>query len=160
MGCHSSWCSQRLNTRHTSVPNFHKRYCIRHFMWYSSFADDIRLSVIVDRPDNAEARLQADIKVISEWLQRWMVQFNPSKSEHLIVYRQQSKANHPPLLKFNEIIPEVDDHKYLGVFFSSDDLWHSQINYLIAKAWKRVHIMRQLMYILTGNHYKLFILRL
>ena len=45
---------------------------------------------------------------------------------------------------FQQRIPEVDEHKHLGVILSNDCSWHSHIKYITDKAWKRVHIMRKL----------------
>ena len=45
------------------------------------FADDTSLSMIVDNPDEVGRVLQSDIDKINQWAQKWLVKFNPSKSE-------------------------------------------------------------------------------
>ena len=45
------------------------------------FADDTSLSMVVGDPDTAGAILQTDINKITAWANRWLVKFNPSKSE-------------------------------------------------------------------------------
>ena len=47
---------------------------------------------------------------------------------------------------FNQQINEVEHHKHLGVFFSSDCSWHKHIDYIKEKAWTRINIMRKLKY--------------
>ena len=44
----------------------------------------------------------------------------------------------------NSLIPAVDSHKHLGVFFSDDCSWHHQIEYMKGKAWTRINIMKRL----------------
>ena len=44
----------------------------------------------------------------------------------------------------NYQISEVEFHKHLGLYFSSDCSWHHHINCIKEKAWLRVNIMRKL----------------
>ena len=108
------------------------------------FADDTSLFVIVEQPHTTADLLQDDIRKISTWAEKWLVTFNPSKSESLIVSRKRLRQPHPPLTMLGEQIPEVQEHKHLGVFLSNDCSWHSHIDYVTEKAWKRVNIMRKL----------------
>ena len=48
----------------------------------------------------------------------------------------------------NTEINEVSAHKHLGIFFSNDCSWHSHIDYIKEKAWKRINIMRKLKFVL------------
>ena len=48
------------------------------------FADDTSLSLVVGDPDTTGAILQTDINRITDWANRWLVKFYPSKSESLI----------------------------------------------------------------------------
>ena len=41
-------------------------------------------------------------------------------------------------------IAEVDYHKHLGIYFSSDCSWHEHISYIKEKAWSRINVMRKL----------------
>ena len=43
---------------------------------------------------------------------------------------------------------EVDTHKYLGIYLSSDGSWHKQIGYIKEKAWARINIMGRLRLVL------------
>ena len=49
------------------------------------FADDTSLYIIVNNPDNAAEILNADLETIHSWAKTWLVKFNPSKSESLLV---------------------------------------------------------------------------
>ena len=44
----------------------------------------------------------------------------------------------------NQQISEVQFHKHLGIFLSNDSTWHTHIEYIKAKAWKRINVMRRL----------------
>ena len=112
------------------------------------FADDTSLYVIVDRPDSAAISLQNDILKITHWAEKWLVNFNPSKTESMIISRKLNKPNHPTLTMLNEDIVEVESHKHLGVILSGDGTWHHHITYIMEKAWKRINIMRKLKYII------------
>jgi hypothetical protein len=110
------------------------------------FADDTSMYVIVDHADQAAITMQQDIAKISEWANSWLVNFNPSKSESLLISRKHKKIHHPTLTMSNKDILEVKVHKHLGVHISNDGTWHHHIEYIKNKAWQRVNIMRKLKY--------------
>ncbi|XP_060593627.1 uncharacterized protein LOC132748097 [Ruditapes philippinarum] len=58
------------------------------------------------------------------------------------------QQSHPSLNMHGHIIPEVGHHKHLGIILSNDCSWHEHINFIVNKAWKRVHIMRRLKFTL------------
>ena len=108
------------------------------------FADDTSLSMVVGDPDTAGAILQTDINKITAWANRWLVKFNPSKSESLIISRKRNKPAHPKLFMSGVEIPSVHVHKHLGIFISNDGSWDYHVNQILVKAWKRIGIMRNL----------------
>ena len=89
------------------------------------FADDTSLYIIVDNPINAAGILNVDLETIHLWADKWLVKFNPAKSESLLVSRKTNKNVHPPLIMNTEYINEVQHHKHLGIFLSNDGTWHS-----------------------------------
>jgi hypothetical protein len=112
------------------------------------FADDTSLYVEVQDPNIAANQLQADIDKISSWAAKWLVTFNPSKSESLVVSRKRNRPVHPTLSMLGQNIPEVTVHKHLGVNISEDASWHIHIESIVEKAWKKVHILRRLKFLL------------
>ena len=48
------------------------------------FADDTSLYIIVDDPVRAAFQLNSDIEKVHEWATKWLVTFNPTKSESII----------------------------------------------------------------------------
>ena len=114
---------------------------------YSSiglFADDTSLYIIVDNPQQAANLLNADLAKIHLWASRWLVSFNPSKSESMTLSRKQNKPLHPPLNMAQLNINEVTSHKHLGLIFSDDGSWHELIDHVKAKSWFILNIMRKL----------------
>jgi hypothetical protein len=112
------------------------------------FADDTSLYITVDHPDNTAQILNSDIVKIMNWADTWLVTFNPTKTESLIISRKQIKPIHPPISMLNTNISSVASHKHLGVILSSDCGWKSHTDYIRQKAWKRINIMRKLKFIL------------
>ena len=74
------------------------------------FADDTSLYLTIDDPTTAANVIQSDINKINSWADRWLVKFNPSKSECLIMSRKVNKPTHPPLHMSNEEISSVSHH--------------------------------------------------
>ena len=108
------------------------------------FADDTSLYIIVDNPAEAAQILNSDMEKISQWAKRWLVSFNPAKSESLLFSRKINKPYHPPVTMNNQIITEVTTHKHLGLTFSNDCTWHEHLAQIKTKAWQRINIMRKL----------------
>ena len=108
----------------------------------NSFADDICLSMVVGNPNAAGIILQNDINRIILWADKWLVRFNPSKSESLIISRKRNKPTRPDLLMNDTVIPQVNIYRHLRVFISSDGSWDNHLEYIIDKSRKKINIMR------------------
>ena len=76
--------------------------------------------------------------------QKWLVRFNPVKTEAFLASRKLNKPIHPPLLMEGTQIVEVESRKHLGQIFKSDCSWHNHIDYVKEKAWSRVNAMKKL----------------
>ncbi|MEW8513156.1 MAG: hypothetical protein AB2608_20155, partial [Candidatus Thiodiazotropha sp.] len=87
------------------------------------FADDTSLYMVVDNPETTAELLNSDIDKILKWAKRWLVTFNPIKTETLLISRKLNRPFHPSLFMDNQQITEVEVHKHLGVFFSYDCTW-------------------------------------
>ena len=112
------------------------------------FADDTSLSMVIDNPVTDAAKINEDIAKISEWAGKWLVSFNQTKTESLILSRKVSKPYHPNLILNGQPINIVKSHKHLGLIISESGGWTNHIEFIIKKAWKRINIMRQLKYLL------------
>ena len=99
------------------------------------FADDTSLYIEVHDPIAAADCLNRDMSRISEWADRWLVSFNPSKTEALLFTRNTNRHQHPPILFNGQSIDEVTTHKHLGIFLSADCSWASHFEHITTKAW-------------------------
>ena len=84
------------------------------------FADDTSLYMIVDDPVDAAETLNTDLAKIHDWSMKWLVKFNPDKTESMIVSRKSNRPLHPPLMMDNTIINMVSEHKPLDLPISND----------------------------------------
>ena len=106
------------------------------------FADDTSLFIIVDII--AAACLNYDLDKIFQWAAKWLVIFNSSKTESLLISRKTNKDRHPPFFMQNQKVVKIDSHKHLGIVLSNDCSWHQHIKYITDKAWNRINIIRKI----------------
>ena len=59
------------------------------------FADDTSLYIIVDCPLQAGQLLNRDLNVISIWANSWLVTFNLSKTQSMLISRKRNSVFHP-----------------------------------------------------------------
>ncbi len=108
------------------------------------FADDTSLYLEIDNAVESAEKLNRDIDRIHQWSEKWLVKFNPLKTESMVISRKQNKPVHPPLIMHQHNIQEVTSHKHLGVLISDNGLWHDHIDYIVKKAYKRLNVIRKL----------------
>ena len=106
------------------------------------FADDTSIFLRVDNPIGAANELNEDLRTINRWAQQWLVSFNPSKTESLLISKKRNKPQHPPVYFSNTIINEVTEHKHLGIIFSDNGQWNKHIQYIAETTRKRLAILR------------------
>ena len=115
------------------------------------FADDTSLYIVVDNPVQSSLTINNDLNTIHMWAKSWLVDFNPNKTESLLLSRKNIKPFHPPIKMNNIEIQNVVDHKHLGVTFSNDAKWNSHITLTVSKAWKRIGLLRSLKFHLNRS---------
>ena len=59
-----------------------------------------------------------------------------------LISRKTGVNPHPSLYMNGVQVSTVSDHKHLGLLLSGNGTWYSHIEYMNAKAWKRINIMR------------------
>ena len=77
-----------------------------------------------------------------------LVTFHLRENKSLLISRKITKPYCAPLCMQNCHIAENDSNKHLGIYFSSDCLWHQLISIIKEKAWSRINAMRKLKFIL------------
>ena len=78
------------------------------------FVDDTCLYLIAEHPDVSAQLLNIYLETIAKWAKLWLVTFNPSKSESLLISRKVNVPIHPPIFIHNQQLTEVTIHKDLG----------------------------------------------
>ena len=128
MGCYYSWCSTRLNSRPSPfLININDIIDAIH-PHIRLFADDTSLYLIVDEPCVAATLLNSDLAKIHMWAEKWLVKFNPAKSEAIVIARKTNKPYHPPLKMNDQPIKEVTSHNFLVFSFLMMELGMSTLN--------------------------------
>ena len=102
----------------------------------------------MEHPDVTVQLLNTDLETIAKWAKLWLVTFNPSKSESLLISRKVNVPIHPPIFMHNQQLTEVTSHNYLGLHISKDCTRHEQIENIKEKAWFRINIMRKFKFLL------------
>ena len=68
---------------------------------------------------------------------KWLVSFNPRKTETMVISRKVKKPHHLSLIVNNQQLEDVQYHKHLGVIISDDGSWNKHIEFVIDKAYSR-----------------------
>ena len=71
------------------------------------FADGTSFYIIVDNLVQASDQLNSDLTKIPQWANKWLVTFNPTKSESIIFSRKRKEPYHLPVLMDTIQINEV-----------------------------------------------------
>ena len=111
------------------------------------YADDVTTYIAYDHPDEATAELQTRIDTATKWAERWLIIFNPAKTESLIFSRKKDQIK-PQLTIQNTPILDVEAHKHLGLTVQKNGKWSEQIKEMVQRAQKRVDILRGHMFTL------------
>ena len=61
------------------------------------FMDDTSLYIIVDTAENAALKMNSNLDKITRWSNKWLVTFNLTKTESLLLTRKVNKIDYPSL---------------------------------------------------------------
>ena len=112
------------------------------------FADDTNLYLIVDDPQETAQTLSDYLVKLHAWSTKWLVSFNPQKTETMTISRKLNKPHQPNLITNNTIISTVTEHKHLALQLSDDGNWNKHIDMITKKTFSRVNILRKFKFIL------------
>ena len=117
-------------------------------IYRQSFADDMSLSVTMGDSVDVGSILHLDINRITRWAQKWLVKFNPAKSEPLVISCKRFTPDHASLFMLNIETQSVTSHKHLGYF-----LWEKNMGN--AAFLVRPHYRHRLQHhsVLINKHY-------
>ena len=106
------------------------------------FADDTSIQKCLDSHDDFKV-INDDLFKLSAYSTHCFITFNALKTEYIIVSKRITRAIHPDLLLNDTKLNEVNNHKHLGFTISNNMSWSLHINEVLAKAEKRLSIMRR-----------------
>jgi len=96
-----------------------------------TFADDTAIFATHADPTMASRNLQEHLLTIQNWLQKWKIKVNKTKSSHITVTLR--KDNCPTISINQTVLPQVESVKYLGLHFDCRLNWKVHIT----KKWKQ-----------------------
>lgn len=111
----------------------------------ATFADDTTIIASDSDRIKASTKLQSNITKIQEWLKIWKIKANETKSAHVTFTLKKDTC--PPVYLNNNIIPQTEDVKYLGMHLDRRLTWKKHI-------WtkrKQLDIKLRSMYWLLGK---------
>ncbi|KAK3099985.1 hypothetical protein FSP39_012969 [Pinctada imbricata] len=113
------------------------------------FADDTSLLYSSKRLNDIERVLNDDLNKIHLWANKWMVTFNPNKTEVLLI---SNRPTHDLDLHFGDTrLQPSSFHKHLGVTLSSDGKWSLHIDNICNSALKQINVLKKLKFVLSRN---------
>lgn len=110
------------------------------------FADDTSSYLISPYLDLEINMLQNDMNSLFRWSEKWLVKFNPAKTECMLISRKQNETKFD--LMFNNVpVKQVETHKHLGLTLDCKGTWLHHIDEVVQKATKRIGILRNIQFI-------------
>ena len=86
--------------------------------------------------------INKDLETLNDWATQWNMDFNPAKSELLIISNKKLKPK-PRIVLKNSIVKQVTHHKHLDLYFSEDMKWSFHIDQTIKKVNKILGLLRR-----------------
>jgi hypothetical protein len=115
------------------------------------FADDTSIGHTAHDETTLTHMINIDHKYIQEWLKRWLVKFNPSKTD-IMIFSANNQQNDLTFDFNSTLIQIVNTHTHLGVIFSCACKWTKHINTIIERASKQLNILRKLKFKLNRQY--------
>jgi len=110
------------------------------------FADDTVLYVDVDRTSQAEEILRRDMETMQQWSEKWLVNFNETKTVAMKISLKHNQDPYPQLTMKGNDLQIVGKYRHLGLEFNEKLSWNDHVNSMIAKANRNMATIRHLKY--------------
>jgi len=91
----------------------------------STFEDDTAIFATHSDPKIASLNLQDYVHNMKKWLQKWKMKVKETKSTHITFTLRKGQC--PPVCIHQNVIPEVETVKYLGLHFVGKLTWKEHI---------------------------------
>ena len=96
------------------------------------YADDTLICRIINSAEDITI-LERDLNTLSEWANKWLMSFNPSKCVHLTITHKTNPLKSSYSI-CGSVIQQSNSAKYLGVTITSNLSWSEHINNITNKA--------------------------
>lgn len=111
----------------------------------ATFADDTAILASHENPERASEIVQYNISILDKWLQKWRIRANGTKSNHVTFTMNRETC--PPIVFSGQLIPQVNEVKYLGMHLDRRLTWKKHIQ----SKRKQLNIKFSRMYWLLGH---------
>ena len=105
------------------------------------FADDCVIYKEIRDEDDHHV-LQRDLQRLSNWSTDWLMSFNVKKCGVMSITRKRNSHTYVYQLR-DEVIPRVDQYKYLGVTITPDLRWNQHCQSIRQKANRTLGLIRR-----------------
>ena len=107
------------------------------------FADDNMIYISSNNSARNDEILSADLKIMEEWANQWLVTFSPSKSCDMTLALRGSSEFHN-LFFFDEPISQVKHDKHLGIVIQQNLKWGTHIDNICANTNTKINILNHI----------------
>ena len=107
------------------------------------YADDAITYISYEEPNEASEQLEENLTYLKSWADRWLVSFNPLKTESVTFSRKHDREI-PPINFDETIVKDVEAHKHLGLTLQTNGKWTNQIKETTTRANKRLEVLKSL----------------
>jgi len=109
------------------------------------FADDIAMTTSDKSIDRMEKRTNQALDRMKDYMTKWRIRLNPTKSTAMTIHQINKKSHRPPILKYDNVpIPEVTTTRYLGVTYNQKGNGNDHAKLMTANARQRIGLLRRI----------------
>jgi ribonuclease HI len=118
-----------------------------------AFADDLAIMTYGKTPKEAEAFANSDTSKIERWAKEIKMQFNEAKAKAMLITRKRCNKLINVYLN-NKKLEEVEEMKYLGIYFDSRLTFDKHIQYTAENSTKLIYMLGRSAKFYWGLGYK------
>ena len=115
------------------------------------FADDTTLYITHANLNYISFALEHDLRILQDWFKANKLTLNVGKSVCILFDRKPDAGRELRIRINNEIIPQVEFTKFLGMWIDKTLSWREHTSRLILKLSRNIHLMRMGKYMLSPH---------
>lgn len=134
-----------------SIYTYDLENVVKSFCEVLQYADDLALYVKFQSIEEAKDRLNSALQYLNDWLNNHGLSLSSSKSSTVVFTRKRTIPTVELTLN-QEVIPQTNSAKFLGIILDSKMTGTFHLNYIVEKCEKNVNIIRSLSGVWWGSH--------